>query len=105
MSDDLPLNLTSPLIARAYGKSLSASLSEAREHRTEILALEKEERLRDEGIIDAKAGYKPSVQASAGYELTSRVQSRTADDELHGGLLGRDFRGRFSTVSHQRPCP
>jgi outer membrane protein TolC len=88
VSDDLPLDLTTPLVARVYGKSLSASLSEAREHRTEILALEKEERLRDEGIVDAKAGYKPSVQAFAGYELTSRVQTRTADDELHGGLIG-----------------
>jgi outer membrane protein TolC len=88
VSDDLPLNLTTPLVARAYGKSLSASLIEARENRTEILALEKEERLRDEAIIDAKAGYKPSVQAFAGYQLTSRVQSRTAADELHGGLIG-----------------
>ena len=44
--------------------------------------------LRDEGIIDAKAGYKPSVQAFAGYELTSQVNSRNAGDELHGGLVG-----------------
>jgi outer membrane protein TolC len=88
ISDDLPLDLTTPLLARAYNKSLSNSIAEARQRRTEILALEKEELLRDEGIIDAKAGYKPSIQAFAGYELTSKVQSRTAADELHGGLIG-----------------
>ena len=87
-SDDLSLNLTTPLVARAYPKSLSEALSEARQHRTEILALEKQERLRDERIIEAKAGYKPSVQAFGGYEMTSRVQSRNAGDELHGGLIG-----------------
>ncbi len=88
ISDDLPLDLTTPLVAQSYGKSLAQSIAEARLHRTEILALEKEERLRDEGIIDAKAGYKPSIQAFAGYELTSKVQTRTAADELHGGLIG-----------------
>ena len=88
VSDDLALDLTTPLVARTYGKSLAQAIEEGRQHRTEILALEKEERLRDEGIISARAGYKPSVQAFAGYELTSRVQSRTATDELHGGLIG-----------------
>jgi len=88
VSDDLPLELTTPLLARPYSKNLPAALFEARQNRTEVLALEKEERLRDEGIITARAGYKPSVQAFASYELTSRVQSRSANDELHGGLVG-----------------
>jgi outer membrane protein len=88
VSDDLPLELTTPLVARPYSQSLSAALSEARQNRTEIRALEKEERLRDEAIIDARAGYKPSVQAFGGYELTSQVESRNAGDELHGGLIG-----------------
>ena len=88
VSDNIPLNLTTPLQARSYGKSLEASLVEARANRTEIAALEKEEQLRDENIVVAKSGYKPSVQAFAGYELTSRVQTRNAGDELHGGLIG-----------------
>jgi outer membrane protein TolC len=91
VSDDLSLNLTTPLAARPYNKSLAASLAEALQNRTEIAALEKEEHLRDEAIIVAKSGYKPSVQAFAGYELTSRVQSRNAGDELHGGLIGAQF--------------
>ncbi len=88
VTDDLPLDLTTPLVAQAYNRSLAADLREAQENRTEILALEKEERLRDEAIIVAKSGYKPSVQAFAGYELTSRAESRNVTDELHGGLIG-----------------
>jgi outer membrane protein len=88
VSDDLQLQLSTPLLARPYSQSLPAALSAARQNRTEVLALEKEERLRDEGIITARAGYKPSVQAFAGYELTSRVESRNAGDELHGGFVG-----------------
>ena len=88
VSDDLVLDLTTPLLARPYPQDLSAALAEAQRNRTEILALEKEEHLRDESIIEARAGYKPSVQAFAGYELTSRVESRNAADEVHGGLVG-----------------
>lgn len=87
-SDNLPLNLTTPLEARAYEKSLASSLGEALKNRTEIAALEKEELLRDEAIITAKAGTKPSVQAFAGYQLTSRVNSRNASDEVHGAFVG-----------------
>lgn len=88
VSDDLSLKLTSSLEARPYRQNLAAALDEALRNRTEIAALEKEERIRDENIIVAKSGTKPSVQAFAGYELTSRLQSRNAGDELHGGLVG-----------------
>ena len=88
MTDNLPLNLTTPLAARPYPLDLSAALATALRNRTEIAALEKEERLRDEAIITAKAGSKPSVQAFAGYQLTSRVESRNAGDYVNGGLAG-----------------
>ena len=88
ITDNLPLNLTTPLVARPYPHKLPAALVMALQNRTEIAALEKEERLRDEAIITAKAGAKPSVQAFAGYELTSRVQTRNAGDYVNGGLAG-----------------
>ena len=53
-----------------------------------MLRWKRKNSLRDEAIIVAKAGLKPSVQAFAGYQLTSRVLSRNAGDELHGGLIG-----------------
>jgi len=88
LTDNLPLHLTTPLVARPYPQDLSAALTLALQNRTEIAALEKEERLRDEAIITAKAGSKPSVQAFAGYELTSRVQTRNAGDHVNGALVG-----------------
>ena len=88
ITDNLPLNLTTPLVARPYPHNLSAALTMAIANRTEIAALEKEERLRDEAIITAKAGSKPSVQAFAGYEFTSRVATRNAGDYVNGALAG-----------------
>jgi outer membrane protein TolC len=88
ITDNLPLNLTTALVARPYPRALSAALAMALQNRTEIAALEKEERLRDEAIITAKAGAKPSVQAFAGYELTSRVVTRNAGDYNNGALAG-----------------
>jgi outer membrane protein len=88
ITDNLPLTLPTPLVANSYPYSLPAALAMAVENRTEIAALEKEERLRNEAIITAKAGAKPSVQAFAGYELTSRVQTRNAGDYVNGALAG-----------------
>jgi outer membrane protein TolC len=88
ITDNLPLDLTTPLVARPYPHDLSAALAMALQNRTEIAALEKEERLRDEAIITAKAGSKPSVQAFGGYQLTSRVETRNAGDYVNGALAG-----------------
>ena len=43
VSDDLSLNLNTPLEARPYPKSLATALAEALQNRTEIAALEKKE--------------------------------------------------------------
>jgi outer membrane protein TolC len=91
VSDDLSLTLTTPLEAQPYGKGLETALRDAILNRTEIAALEKEERLRDEAIIVAKSGLKPSVQAFAGYQLLSQVQSREFTDQVHGALIGGQF--------------
>jgi outer membrane protein TolC len=88
VGDDLPLDLTTPLEARPYRDDLSASLVAALHHRTELASLEAQEGLGDEAIVVAKAGLKPSVQIFAGYSVTSVLQTRTASEQLHGGLLG-----------------
>jgi len=88
VSDNLPLNLTTPLDDHPYPGSLHEALSAALVYRSEIAALEVEELLRNEAIITAKAGNKPSVQAFGGYELLSKVQSRNAGDHVQGGLVG-----------------
>lgn len=88
VSDDLPLDLTTPLRAWRYPKTLPEALTEALACRSEIAAREKEIGLRNEAIIVAKAGLKPSVQGLGGYQLTSRMQARNAGDPLHGAFVG-----------------
>ena len=88
VSDDLPLNLTTPLKAVPYGEDLAAALTQALLTRTELAALEKEIKLRGESVIVAAAGYKPSVQAIAGYEALSRTQSRNPGSPLTGAFVG-----------------
>jgi outer membrane protein TolC len=88
VSDNLPLNLTTPLDDHPYYGELPAALAAALVNRSEIAALEVEELLRNEAIITAKAGNKPSVQAFGGYEMLSKVQTRNAGDHLQGSLVG-----------------
>ena len=88
VSDDLPLCLSTPLRAWCYPKTLPEALTGALACRSEVAALEKEIGLRNEAIIVAKAGLKPSVQGIGGYQLTSRVQSRNAGDPLYGAFVG-----------------
>lgn len=88
ITDDLPLNLTTPLVAEPYPHELSTALAAAVKNRSEIAALDKEVHLRGEAIITAKAGQKPSVQAFAGYQLTSRAQTREAGEHLDGAFAG-----------------
>jgi outer membrane protein TolC len=87
-TDELPLVLTDKLDGTAWEVDLSASISRALENRTELQALRKAERLREEGVTSARAGYKPSVQVYAGYGTKSSQFSRDLTEELHGWEAG-----------------
>lgn len=87
-ANDLPLKLTTPLLARPYPDELSASITKAFASRSELLALRTAEKLRVQGVVNARSGYKPSVQAFAGNEVTSDVYSRNAGDNLNGWVAG-----------------
>jgi outer membrane protein len=84
----LPLRLTTPLRAPKYKDPLSEAIVTAERQRTELAAIRVAGKLGDEAIIVAKSGTKPSVQAFAGYESVSRVQSRNAGDPYSGALAG-----------------
>jgi outer membrane protein TolC len=68
--------------------TLSDALGKALEQRTELAALRKAEALRNEAITTAKSGYKPSVQAFAGYGARSSQFTTDLTDELHGWEAG-----------------
>jgi outer membrane protein TolC len=69
--EDVPLELTDKLEAEPYSIELPAAVAQALEKRTELGVLRKAEALQRENIINARAGYQPSIQAFAGYDWRS----------------------------------
>jgi outer membrane protein TolC len=65
--EDVPVQLTDQLDAEPYKIELPIAIAKAMENRTELAALRKAEGLRKEGVINAKSGYKPTVQVFGGY--------------------------------------
>ena len=82
--EDIPLQLVDGLQAEPYSIELPAAIEQALERRTELGALRKQEQLQRENVINARSGYKPSVQLFAGYDVHNY---EFVDDP------GRDIRG------------
>jgi outer membrane protein len=88
--EDIPLNLTDPLDAAPYQVNLPDAIQQALTKRTELLALRKTEELQKLNIVNASAGYKPTVQVFAGYgwynaQFTAPV---ALDHDIHGWNAG-----------------
>ena len=86
--EDIPLTLSGKLEAEPYHIELPRAIALALERRTELGALRKTEALHKEDIVSAKAGYKPSLQAFAGYQGHSSMFSPDLTDEVHGWTTG-----------------
>jgi outer membrane protein TolC len=69
--EDIPMNLTDTLDADPYQVDLPVALAQALGSRTELVSLRNASELQQEGIINAKAGYKPTLQVFAGYNWFS----------------------------------
>jgi outer membrane protein TolC len=69
--EDIPLHLTGKLDSDPYSIELPAAIAEALEKRTELQSLKKTEALERENIINAKAGYKPTISAFAAWDWRS----------------------------------
>jgi outer membrane protein TolC len=85
---DVPLTLSGKLEAEPYAIDLPQAIAIALERRTELASLRKAEALRREDITGAKGGYKPSVQAFAGYDAHSSIFSSDLTREVHGWIAG-----------------
>ena len=86
--EDIPLKLSGKLVAEPYPIELPRAIALALEHRTELGSLRKAESLRKEDIVNAKAGYKPSLQAYAGYEGRNSILQPDLNTDLHGWIAG-----------------
>ncbi len=66
--EDVPLNLTDTLDAAPYQVDLPAAIQQALARRPELVALRQSAELQRLNVINAKAGYKPTLQVFAGYD-------------------------------------
>lgn len=90
-ANNLPLQLSTPLRSPAYEGDLASAIAAAEVQRTELASLAVAQKLGDEAIVVARAGYKPSVRLFAGYDALSRVNSRDPGDPVHGAIAGLQF--------------
>jgi len=86
--DNIPLTLSSKLDAEPYELQLQRGIALALERRPELKTLYKTRSLRNEDIINAKAGYRPSLQGFVGYDVHNSLLSSDLTDELHGWIAG-----------------
>jgi outer membrane protein len=86
--ENIPLQLTGRLEAIPYEIELSRAIALALERRTELGALHRAESLRKEDIVNARATYKPSLQAYAGYEGHNSILQNDLNTDLHGWIVG-----------------
>ena len=89
--EDIPLTLSGKLEAEPYQIELSRAISLALERRTELGSLRKTQALRREDIVNAKSGYKPSVQAFGGYEVRNSMFSSDLTYDVYGWTAGVQF--------------
>jgi outer membrane protein TolC len=75
-------------VAEPYEINLSRAIAAALDQRTELEALRKTRLLRKEDIVYAKSGYKPSLQAFAGYDWHSSMFDPDLTKEVDGWIAG-----------------
>ena len=86
--ENLPLDLTDNFDTAPWNVVLPDAIQQALARRTELLALRKQVELQDLNIINAKSGYKPTVQLFAGYNFMNNSFSTDVGNELDGWNAG-----------------
>ncbi len=86
--ENLPLNLTDNFDTAPWNVVLPDAIQQALARRTELLALRKQTELQQLNIVNAKSGYKPTVQVFAGYNWINNPFSADVGSELDGWNAG-----------------
>jgi outer membrane protein TolC len=86
--EDIPLQLSGTLAAEPFEIQLPDALTQALARRPELGALRLTEKLNAENVLQAKAGYKPSVQLFSGYGWRSSAFSGDLTREVQGWNAG-----------------
>ena len=86
--ENIPLNLTDALAAAPYEVNLPDAIQQAFTRRTELTALRKQVELNQLNIVNAKSGFKPTVQVFAGYNWMNNQFTTSLGNELDGWNAG-----------------
>jgi len=86
--EDIPLNLSGKLHAEPCQIDLDRGIEMALDRRSELGSLRKARALRAEDIVNAKAGYKPAVEAFGGYDVHNSMLHSDIGYELNGWITG-----------------
>lgn len=86
--EDIPLRLTDKLDAKPYQIELPAAIAQALRKRTELAALRKAVELRKEDVVNARSGYKPSIQGIAGWGWRNSLYTADLSRDVDGWLVG-----------------
>lgn len=86
--EDLPLELSGTLEVEKLELALPAAVAQALERRTELAALRHSEALRREGVVSARAGYRPRLQGYAGYGWRSPSLTSDIAQDVSGWQAG-----------------
>jgi len=86
--EDIPFNLTDGLDTAPYAVNLPDAIQQALTSRTELTTARKTIELQQLNIVNAKSGYKPTVQLFAGYNWMNSSFSTDVGDKLDGWNAG-----------------
>ncbi len=95
--EDIPLNLTDTLATAPWQINLPDAIQQALTQRTELTSLKKNVDLKKLNIVNAKSGYKPSVDLFAGYgwrnaQFTPPIE---LDHDIRGWNAGAQLNWNF----------
>jgi outer membrane protein len=88
--EDIPLNLTDDFDDAPFHINLPDAIQQSLSQRSELLSLRKSVELQQLGIVNAKAGYKPSVSIFAGYNWFNQQYPQNAGEQVS---LDNDYSG------------
>jgi len=95
--ENIPLNLTDTFDITSWNMSLPDAIQQALERRTELTDLREQVVLQNLNIVNAKSGYKPTVQAFAGYTWNNSQFTDPNDlgYTIHGWNVGGQLTWAF----------
>ncbi|HNQ87737.1 MAG TPA: TolC family protein [Verrucomicrobiota bacterium] len=88
MGGEIPLQLVDTLDVPHLELDVTTAVRLAKERRPELVALRKNEALRQEDVQGARAGRRPRLEGYAGYGVRKSNFSSDVDDEVHGWEVG-----------------